>query len=140
MSNPQFIDIDAQWLHAQGQRMLQDDDSDLLTALRICKIAERLERMNARDMELLAKGEFAAGVMDAYARIMGRSNLPPEESTAPVEIRKAGLKPTRVPTGATSRTIARAEAKLAEEKRVLSKLSGIKLNLGNFGKRKEGAE
>jgi hypothetical protein len=136
MSKPIFIDVDAQWLYDQGQRMMEDDDSDLLTALRICKIAERLERMNARDMELLAKGEFAAGVMDAYARIYQRSNLPDE--ALPVAMKN--VRPKVAPVGATSKTIAKVEKKLAEEKRVLAKLSGIKLNLSNFGKRKEDAE
>lgn len=136
---PTFVNLDAEYLWSLGQTFITDGDYD--TGLRLCKIAEAHEKIDARLLHIVKDGKFAAGMAEAYARVYERSNLPPEERTMPAVAAKLLPQIKKIPTGMTAAKAefnARKKPRKAAEPELsaetLAALKGIHLNLSLFKK------
>lgn len=130
MSDPIFVNKDAEYLYTLGQTFIED--GDLEGGLRLSQIAQRLQSLDDRALSLDKEGLFAAGVQEGMTRIYGRTNFPGESMPAAMRKVFAG-KPLpaikKIPTGMTAQGLREKAEREARESAKKPDFSGIKLDL-----------
>lgn len=84
MTQPIYINLDANWLQQESNRLISEGDFE--RGLRLSTIAGHLQSLDDKLQALQSAGEFAAGVKEAYERVYSRSNLASKDLDEPGEL------------------------------------------------------
>lgn len=133
MSDPVFINKDAEFLWGLGATFLADEDFD--TGMRLQSAARNLENLDERLRNLATTDDYTRGRESVFRELYERSNLPPEDRTMPRGAAQFKLGPDievkKIPKGKTAAQVKAAEelkAKAATGRASQLKSLGLKLN------------
>lgn len=131
MTDPVYINKDAEYLHTLGATYIEDGDFE--AGMRLQSIARHLAALDEKVANFDGISAFERGKREAFQEFYDRSNIPVSDRVAPMPAQRMGigaLVPVRkIPTGLTAPKEERPK-KVSVRAEKLAKL-GLKLNL-NF--------
>jgi hypothetical protein len=132
VSDPIYINKDAEFLHSLGATYIEDGDFE--TGMRLQAAAKHLASLDEKVANFEGVSAYERGKLDAFHEYYGQSNLPVNERTAPMPAQRMGVGKhvavKKIPMGQSGLS----EPKEATPKKVSARLEklnklGLTLNL-----------